>query len=135
MPRTTCGAWLIDSAPAERHVPRDVCRVRRGLHRVAHDDVVHVRGGNAGPLDRRLRRDGAEVGGGELLERAAEGAEPGADAGEEDDFGAGAHTNRYGSLTVAPQVMQCFQSESSWVPQRSQVNGMSRSPHQGQNTT
>jgi hypothetical protein len=38
-------------------------------------------------------------------------------------------------LTGAPQVMQWRHSESSSVWQREQVNGTSRAPHQGQNTT
>ena len=45
---------------------------------------------DAGPGHGGLRGDDAEVGGGEVLERAAEGAEAGADAGEERRPGSGA---------------------------------------------
>ena len=44
-------------------------------------------GSDAGPVEGGPAGDGAEVGGGEVLERAAEGAEAGAHAGEEDDPG------------------------------------------------
>ena len=75
----------------ERHVPADVGAVRAGLHRVAYDDVVHIRSGNAGALDGGLGRDGTQLGGGEILEGAAEAAEAGTDAGEEYDVGTGGH--------------------------------------------
>ena len=72
-------------AGAEADMAREVDGVGRGLEDVAEDHVIDRGGLYAAPGQRPLGGDGAEVGGGEILEGAAEGAEPGADAGEEDD--------------------------------------------------
>ncbi len=72
---------------AEADVAGEVDGVGGGLEDVAEDDVVDGGRLDAGPGQRGAGRDGAEVGGGEVLEGAAEGAEAGAHAGEEDDAG------------------------------------------------
>ena len=72
---------------AEADVPREIDGVGRGLHHVAEDHVPDVAGREARPVDRALRRHDAEVGRAQVLERAAERAEPGADSGKEDDHG------------------------------------------------
>ena len=77
----------LDSASAaEPDVAREVDRVGRGLLRVAEDDVIDQLGAESAPLDGGLAGDHAEVGGGERLERTAEGAEAGAGATQENDI-------------------------------------------------
>ena len=70
---------------AEADVAREVGGVGRGLEDVAEDDVPDGGGVDAGPVEGGPAADDAEVGSGEVLEGAAEGAEAGAHAGEEDD--------------------------------------------------
>ena len=61
-----------------------------GLDDLAHDHVVDLVGRDAGALERGLDRDAAEVGGGEVLERAEQPAHRG--TGTRDDDGrSGAH--------------------------------------------
>ena len=59
--------------------------IGRGLEGVAEDGVADVGSGHAGALERVASRDGAEVDGREVLQGAAEGPEPRADTGQEDD--------------------------------------------------
>jgi hypothetical protein len=61
-----------------------------GLDHLAHDHVVDLVGRDAGPLERGLDRDPAEVGGREVLERAEQAAHGGART-RDDDGGVGAH--------------------------------------------
>ena len=58
-----------------------------GLDDLAHDHVVDLVAGDAGPLQGGLDGDAAEVGGGEVLQRAEQPAHRG--AGAADDDGAG----------------------------------------------
>jgi hypothetical protein len=60
---------------AQADVSRVVDGVRRRLLHVAENHVVHVLGSDLRLRQRRLRRLDGEVGGGEVLERAAESAE------------------------------------------------------------
>ena len=61
-----------------------------GLEHLAHDHVLDLVGRDARALERGLDRDAAEVGGGEVLERAEQPAHRGARSGD-DDRGSDAH--------------------------------------------
>ena len=65
----------------------EVGGVGGGLEHVAEDGVAHGAGVDARPVQGRARRHNAEFDRGEVLEGAAEGAEAGTHAGEEDDSG------------------------------------------------
>ncbi len=65
----------------------EVGGVGGGLEDVAEDDVADGGGLDAGPVERGPAGEYAELGGGEVFEGAAEGAEAGAHAGEKDDSG------------------------------------------------
>ena len=57
------GGDLLRHPGLERHVPRPVERVARGLERVAHHDVVDGPGLDARPLQGPARRHGTQVDG------------------------------------------------------------------------
>src|SRR6185436_9828464 len=65
-------------------------RVGRGLQRVAEHDVADIMRRHAGALDRVARGSRAQVDGRQVLQRAAERAEPRPHSGQEDDVLAGA---------------------------------------------
>ena len=69
------GGGLDPASGPEGDVPRQVRGVGGGLQHVADDGVIHLVGRGAGPGERRLRGDHREVGGGVLLQLAAEGTE------------------------------------------------------------
>src|SRR2546427_1033619 len=76
----------LDGEPGlESHVAGEVDRVGGGLERVAEHRVADLTRGDARALERGAGRDGAELGGGKVLQRAAEGAESRPHPRQEDD--------------------------------------------------
>src|SRR5206468_1141041 len=69
---------LLRHACLEADVPGEIGGVAGGLQDVAKDHLVDLAGRDLGPLERALRRDHAEVGSGNVSQRAAVGAERGA---------------------------------------------------------
>jgi hypothetical protein len=63
----------------------EVGRVGGGLEHVAKHHMVHLGGLHAGSREGSLGGDCAEIGGGQLLQRTAESAETGTNAGKEYD--------------------------------------------------
>ncbi len=79
------GGGLLRHAGREADVPREVHGVAARLEDVAEDDLVDLVGRDLRALERALRGDDAEVGGGGVAQRAAVGAEGGARAAQDDD--------------------------------------------------
>ena len=78
----------------------EVGSIGRGLEHVSEHDVVHIGCRNTRARQRLGARDGAKISGGQVLQRAAEAAETGADARQEYDVGRGeardrAHLSKY----------------------------------------
>jgi hypothetical protein len=78
---------LDGEASSQPDMARTVHRIARGGHRVADNDVVHTRPVEPAAVERGVGGNHAEVRRSEILEGAAEGAEPRANGGAEDDVG------------------------------------------------
>jgi hypothetical protein len=92
-----------DRQPAsQRDMARAVHRIARGLQRIPDNRVIHGFAWQSRARQCLTRSEDAKIGGSELPERAAEGAESGAHRGDEDDLG-------HDLANTVPQSGQCFQ--------------------------
>jgi hypothetical protein len=80
---------FLAAARFQRNVTREIDRVVGGVEDVAEVRLIDIVCGDSRAIDRELLRNDGEIDGGEILELPAEGAERGADRGEEDDVGWG----------------------------------------------